>query len=205
MSMFITHSNSVEKLQFQQVWDTRYLEKGISYTFPCVYRDSAHKLRNAPYVDNSYKWAGGGFLSNVQDLVKFGNAMLFSYQRKTDKPPRPASDNGGENKKTTPAGADSVDDTGGARSEEAAVQQEAGGGSIQQTCCHVSEVSWITVYRCVEIIGGFHIFYLSSAFNDLDYCVMCTGTVLVQYFGQCWAVSLAVSLASHVRHMCLNV
>ncbi len=41
-------------------------------------------MRNAPYVDNSYKWAGGGFLSNVQDLVKFGNAMLFSYQRKTD-------------------------------------------------------------------------------------------------------------------------
>jgi hypothetical protein len=35
-------------------------------------------------VDNSYKWAGGGFLSNVQDLVKFGNAMLFSFQRKSE-------------------------------------------------------------------------------------------------------------------------
>ena len=31
---------------------------------------------NAPYVDNSYKWAGGGFLSTSEDLVKFGNAML---------------------------------------------------------------------------------------------------------------------------------
>ncbi len=41
-------------------------------------------MRNAPYVDNSYKWAGGGFLSNVQDLVKFGNAMLFSFQRKSE-------------------------------------------------------------------------------------------------------------------------
>ena len=43
-------------------------------------RDKNHKLINAPHVDNSYKWAGGGFLSNVTDLVKFGNAMLYSYQ-----------------------------------------------------------------------------------------------------------------------------
>jgi len=31
---------------------------------------------NTPYVDNSYKWAGGGFLSTSEDLVTFGNAML---------------------------------------------------------------------------------------------------------------------------------
>ena len=31
---------------------------------------------NMPYVDNSYKWAGGGFLSTSEDLAKFGNAML---------------------------------------------------------------------------------------------------------------------------------
>jgi CubicO group peptidase (beta-lactamase class C family) len=31
---------------------------------------------NAGYVDNSYKWAGGGFLSTTEDLVTFGNAML---------------------------------------------------------------------------------------------------------------------------------
>lgn len=30
------------------------------------------RLRNAPYVDNSYKWASGGFLSTPSDLVKFG-------------------------------------------------------------------------------------------------------------------------------------
>ena len=33
-------------------------------------------LQNAPYVDNSYKWAGGGFLSSTEDLVRFGNALL---------------------------------------------------------------------------------------------------------------------------------
>ncbi len=31
---------------------------------------------NAPYVDNSYKWAGGGFLANTEDLVRFGMAHL---------------------------------------------------------------------------------------------------------------------------------
>ena len=30
----------------------------------------------SPTVDNSYKWAGGGFLSTAEDLVKFGSAHL---------------------------------------------------------------------------------------------------------------------------------
>ncbi|WP_303917964.1 serine hydrolase [Draconibacterium sediminis] len=34
------------------------------------------RVINAPFVDNSYKWAGGGFISTSADLVKFGNAML---------------------------------------------------------------------------------------------------------------------------------
>lgn len=37
-------------------------------------------------MDNSYKWAGGGFLSNVEDLLKFGNAMLYSLQYNPDLP-----------------------------------------------------------------------------------------------------------------------
>jgi len=40
-------------------------------------RDEASgAIRNADYVDNSYKWAGGGFLSTAEDLVAFGNALL---------------------------------------------------------------------------------------------------------------------------------
>ncbi len=31
---------------------------------------------NEPYVDNSYKWAGGGFLSTPEDLLIFANAHL---------------------------------------------------------------------------------------------------------------------------------
>lgn len=41
------------------------------------YRKAKDKpVQNAPSVDNSYKWAGGGFLSTSEDLVKFGSALL---------------------------------------------------------------------------------------------------------------------------------
>ena len=33
-------------------------------------------LENSPYTDNSYKWAGGGFLSTSEDVARFGNALL---------------------------------------------------------------------------------------------------------------------------------
>ena len=36
------------------------------------------RLTNSPYVDNSYKWAGGGFLSTPEDLLRFANAHLES-------------------------------------------------------------------------------------------------------------------------------
>jgi serine beta-lactamase-like protein LACTB len=36
----------------------------------------AGNAENAPYVDNSYKWAGGGFLSTAEDLARFGSALL---------------------------------------------------------------------------------------------------------------------------------
>jgi serine beta-lactamase-like protein LACTB, mitochondrial len=31
---------------------------------------------NAMFVDNSYKWAGGGFISTSEDLVRFGSALF---------------------------------------------------------------------------------------------------------------------------------
>lgn len=34
-------------------------------------KDDDGNVVNAPYVDNSYKWAGGGFLSTPSDLVRF--------------------------------------------------------------------------------------------------------------------------------------
>jgi len=37
-------------------------------------------LINAPFVNCSYKWAGGGFTSTVGDLLVFANCILDSYQ-----------------------------------------------------------------------------------------------------------------------------
>ena len=34
------------------------------------------QVLNAQFTDNSYKWAGGGFLSTAEDLVRFGSALL---------------------------------------------------------------------------------------------------------------------------------
>lgn len=42
------------------------------------------QTENAPYVDNSYKWAGGGFLSTAEDLVRFGSALLQPGLLKAD-------------------------------------------------------------------------------------------------------------------------
>jgi CubicO group peptidase (beta-lactamase class C family) len=39
-------------------------------------RDSAAGFVPSPPVNNSYKWAGGGFLSTAEDLVRFGSALL---------------------------------------------------------------------------------------------------------------------------------
>uniref|UniRef100_A0A023GFY9 Putative beta-lactamase n=1 Tax=Amblyomma triste TaxID=251400 RepID=A0A023GFY9_AMBTT len=43
-------------------------------------RDKFGSLVNTPPVDCSYKWAGGGLLSTVEDLICFGNAMLYCAQ-----------------------------------------------------------------------------------------------------------------------------
>jgi CubicO group peptidase (beta-lactamase class C family) len=53
------HTDSIISLR------TRYYER---------HRDGS--VVNAEYVDNSYKWAGGGFLSTPSDLVRFGFAFF---------------------------------------------------------------------------------------------------------------------------------
>jgi CubicO group peptidase (beta-lactamase class C family) len=47
------------------------LERGRFYT-----RNDAGAIVNAEFVDNSYKWAGGGILSTAEDLVKYANVLL---------------------------------------------------------------------------------------------------------------------------------
>jgi serine beta-lactamase-like protein LACTB, mitochondrial len=41
-------------------------------------------VENAAYVDNSYKWAGGGFLSTPEDLVGFGTQLLAPGELKAE-------------------------------------------------------------------------------------------------------------------------
>ena len=40
-------------------------------------RDEGGRLVNGPFVDNSYKWAGGGFLSTAEDLLRFANGVVL--------------------------------------------------------------------------------------------------------------------------------
>jgi CubicO group peptidase (beta-lactamase class C family) len=41
-----------------------------------THADRGNGIVNAPYVDNSYKWAGGGFLSTTEDLARVGQLLL---------------------------------------------------------------------------------------------------------------------------------
>lgn len=42
----------------------------------CAVGGGVGVLMNAPYVDVSNKWGGGGLLSTARDLAAFGHAML---------------------------------------------------------------------------------------------------------------------------------
>jgi len=48
----------------------------IEYRASFYDRTSDGRILNAAYVDNSYKWAGGGFISNAEDVARFGAAHL---------------------------------------------------------------------------------------------------------------------------------
>ena len=45
-------------------------------------RDLKEGIRNVAYVDLSYKWAGGGMISNVNDLLIFANTLLQCHQNR---------------------------------------------------------------------------------------------------------------------------
>jgi CubicO group peptidase (beta-lactamase class C family) len=51
--------------------DSIILSRGRQYQ-----RSEDGRLVNAPWVDNSNKWAGGGYLSTASDLVRYGSAYL---------------------------------------------------------------------------------------------------------------------------------
>lgn len=40
-------------------------------------RGMSAPIINAPYVDNSYKWASGGFVSTPEDLMKFAHGLMY--------------------------------------------------------------------------------------------------------------------------------
>lgn len=40
------------------------------------YRNDGGRVINAPYVDNSNKWAGGGYLSTARDMARYGASYL---------------------------------------------------------------------------------------------------------------------------------
>lgn len=64
-----------------------------------VYNDSTDTNEEAPYVDNSYKWAGGGFLSTTEDMTQFGKAHLsagFLDQKTLDRFMAPLQTSDGE-------------------------------------------------------------------------------------------------------------
>lgn len=41
------------------------------------YEISNDKVSVAPYVDNSYKWAGGGFISTAEDMIQFAHGHIY--------------------------------------------------------------------------------------------------------------------------------
>jgi CubicO group peptidase (beta-lactamase class C family) len=71
----------MERRVFGPMGMTRTLPDYPDSIIPWRVRGYVHAMgtspaQNAPYVDNSYKWAGGGFLSTAEDLARFGRNLL---------------------------------------------------------------------------------------------------------------------------------
>lgn len=59
-------------------------ETMAEYTDSLIYNRTSYyaqsekgEVLNAPYVDNSYKWAGGGFIGTAEDLIRFGEQIFW--------------------------------------------------------------------------------------------------------------------------------
>lgn len=70
----------------QKTWNLK--ETTLDHHEPILSKRARYYMRtgknglliNAPYVNNSVKWAGGGLVSTTGDLAKFGNALIDSYK-----------------------------------------------------------------------------------------------------------------------------
>lgn len=86
VSAVIEGASGTSYLEFmrERVLDPLGMKQTVAdFTAPIIYHRTDYyeqneqgQLRNAPYVDNSYKWAGGGYLGTAEDLLLFGNAMM---------------------------------------------------------------------------------------------------------------------------------
>lgn len=53
-----------------------HIDSLIAFRTRYYERTDDGRIIHSPFVDNSYKWAGGGFLSTTEDLVHFGQAHI---------------------------------------------------------------------------------------------------------------------------------
>lgn len=69
----------------EEVFQPLGMEETVAdYTDSLIYHRTSYyssndngTVINAPYVDNSYKWAGGGYLGTAEDLIVFGEGLFW--------------------------------------------------------------------------------------------------------------------------------
>jgi CubicO group peptidase (beta-lactamase class C family) len=67
-------SDVFDALEMQNT-SPEWVDRGIP-NLTRFYQKKAEGVVLAPFVDNSYKWAGGGFVGTTEDLCKFGQAHM---------------------------------------------------------------------------------------------------------------------------------
>lgn len=60
----------------------------LNMDFHCRHyvKGSDGSILNAPFTETSFKIAGAGLLSTTNDLAKFGNMLLYSFQQRAEQP-----------------------------------------------------------------------------------------------------------------------